>query len=80
MLPPDRYEHACRLFCRILHRLEERDRRNEQQKEDCTIHKDRENSHTFMEGRAIDRSSMPGLPTREHSRAEEERICGDAAR
>src|SRR5437879_4729551 len=28
MLPPGDHERACRVFCRILRRLEERDRRN----------------------------------------------------
>jgi hypothetical protein len=28
MLPPGYHEQACRLFCRILHRLEEMERQN----------------------------------------------------
>lgn len=69
MLPPDRYEQACRLFCRILRRLEERDKRNEQYQEDSTTGKDRENN--IIEHKTINGISLSSVSPCEHPRTEE---------
>lgn len=78
MLPQDRYEQACRLFCRILHRLEERDRNNVRQK-DSTFNEGRENNNTIMEDGAINGVRVPSVPPRQLSRTKEKRLGRNAA-
>lgn len=75
MLPPDRYELACRLFCRILRRLEERDRRNDHQYQTNTPTRyiDEGSGNPDVETGATNKASRADLPPRIIARAEEER-------
>jgi hypothetical protein len=81
MLPPGDHERACRVFCRILRRLEERDRRNGK-----NIHSSlREgtgaaDNHSIFGAEATNRSICTGVPASLDTGAEEERQRRDAAR
>ena len=72
MLPQDRHEIACRLFCRILRRLEERDKGHDHQTStttsDQTGHRNAD-----METGASDSILCATVPPRIIARAEEER-------
>jgi len=78
MLPPGDHEQACKVFCRILRRLEERDRKNGN------------NNHASLTKRATDSDSTNGrktparcvcatVPKSIDTGAEEEHVSGDAA-
>jgi len=79
MLPPERYELACRLFCRILHRLEERDANNGQQK-DSTPNEYRKSNNAIVEGGTNNGIPLSSVPSRQYTRTEEECVRRDATR
>jgi len=73
MLPESYHVEACKLLCTWLRRLEERDRKNGSNGKPNTTKK-LENSDTGNEDQVTNRSTMPDLPTSEHTRAKEKRI------
>jgi len=79
MLPPDRHEFACRLFCRILHRLEERDQKNEQQQENSPTSQYSQTSRAVLEKCATHKPSMSSVPKSFNPRTKEKHISRDAA-
>lgn len=76
MLPEDYYERACKLFCRILHRLEKLENGENHNNGET----DRGDLNTLMEGRPSDHISRANLPARQHARAKKERIGRNAGR
>ncbi len=78
MLPPEDHEMACRLFCRILKRLEERERRNG--KKDFTNSIGTGTSLPLLETGTSDGSLLSSVSPCEQPRTEEERLGRNAAR
>lgn len=77
MLPPELHKEACKLFVTWLHRLEERDRRNaetKQQNSHKEIYPTSTATDTDVADRTSPRPSLPDLPTSEHTGAEEKRL------
>jgi hypothetical protein len=77
MLPPEYHEQACELFCRILIRLEERDKRHDT--EDSSTITAKSNCVSVMEAGATDELCIPSVPSRQQSRTKEKRLSRDAA-
>ena len=76
MLPPGDHQRACRVFCRILKRLEERDRRNGQDTHISIGAREADNHSINISRAAIaDRNLRPGVPTGLNTRADEKRLC-----
>ena len=66
MLPPGYYEQACKLFCRILRRLEERDQRNEHQ-EVSTSNTEQDDNGSAIESGITDTIRVSSVSTRQQS-------------
>jgi hypothetical protein len=62
MLPPEKYERALQLFCRILHRLEERDKIDEEIYNTNSGGAEGTGVHLSLETRVANGSSLPGVP------------------
>jgi len=69
MLPPEKHERALQLFCRILHRLEERDRRNE--KDHSSPGEASRKNDLILEAGIADELRLSGVSARLNPRAEE---------
>ncbi len=79
MLPPDRHELACRLFCRMLHRLEERERTHEQHQKTRATDTDFTNTSPIMERQTPHRLRLSSVSPREHTGTKEKRVSRNAA-
>jgi hypothetical protein len=78
MLPEDYYEQACKLFCRILHRLERLEHGENHISSETTDQCD--GSDAIMENGTANVVVHPDLPARQHTRAKKERVSRNAGR
>ena len=67
MLSQEYHEQACRMFCRILRRLEARKQENGQNNKTFNGFTDTTAVRSIMEDRATDGQSLPDLPSREYA-------------
>ncbi len=77
MLPSVYHKQACRLFCRMLHRLEERDRRSVESPSSADATGAGENE--LLEAATRHRTPCDHLPTRFDAGTDEERQRRNAA-